>query len=380
MNLAELQIFADMPAGTRNLLLRVLVVIVALAVIFLARRLLTLVVLTPLKRVLGTSQARERVFGQVVGPVRMILIAIALLVTTQLLVPNDPFFRNMIGVVARVLILVAALTLIYRFVDLLLPTGAQLASLTGIVIEERLLPFLRVGIKLFVFAMGVVIVVQELGYDVSGLIAGIGIGGLAISLAAQDTIANLFGFASIVGDSPFAIGDYVKTPDVEGTIEHVGLRSTRVRKLDQTLITLPNSVMANSAISNLSRMRKRWVDFTIGIGQAASSAQMRELVDRLRQMLNEWPTVEPGSVQVFFSKFSPMSLDVLVRCFVQKQSWADLMLEQEAIQLRTLEIIAEMGLMLAMPNQPLIIENPEKVMRAPWSGFIRQGDQREADS
>lgn len=363
MFIAQIPLINDLPEPARNLFFRALAVLVALILIILMRRLLVLVVLSPLKRLVGGHQSRERLLDIITGPIRLILIALALLVSAQLLVPEDPFFRNLIGLVVRMLLLISALMFIYRLVDLLLPTGAQLASFTGIVIEDRLLPFLRVGIKLFVLVMGMVIIVQEFGYDVTGLIAGIGVGGLAISLAAQDTIANLFGFASIVGDSPFAIGDYIKTPDVEGLIEHVGLRSTRIRKTDQTLITLPNNVLANSAISNLSRMRKRWVNFTVGIALTANSDQMRALVARLRETLNEWPTVEPGSVQVFFSQFSPNSLDVMVRCFVLKSAWVDLMLEQEAIQLRTMEIIAEMGMMLAVPITSVVIDNPSALER-----------------
>lgn len=356
MLLAQINIIT--PEAARSLLFRGLAVLVAVIIIILARRILMLVVLGPLRRIAGGNQSRERLLELVTGPIRLILIALALLISTQLLAPQDPFFRNVIGLIARVLMLVAALTLTYRLVDLLLPTGAQLAALTGIIIEDRLLPFLRVGIKLFLLVMGVVIIIQELGYDITGLIAGIGVGGLAISLAAQDSIANLFGFASIVGDSPFAIGDYIKTPDVEGNIEHVGVRSTRIRKLDQTLITLPNNILANSAISNLSRMRKRWVNFTVSIALTADSRQMRMLITALREMLNEWPAVEPGSVQVFFSQFSPNSLDVMVRCFILKGTWVELMLEQEAMQLRTMEIIAEMGMVLAVPIAPVIINNP----------------------
>src|SRR5690606_26190200 len=162
----------------RSLLFRGLAVIVAIILIILTRRLLVLVVLTPLKRVVGGHQSCERLLEMITGPIRLVLIAVALLVSAQLLVPDDPFFRNLIGIVVRMLLLVAALTLIYRRVDLLLPTGAQLASFTGIVIEDRLLPFIRVGIKLFVLVMGVVIIVQEFGYDVTGLLAGIGVGGL----------------------------------------------------------------------------------------------------------------------------------------------------------------------------------------------------------
>ncbi|NOG50552.1 MAG: mechanosensitive ion channel family protein [Chloroflexi bacterium] len=158
--------------------------------------------------------------------------------------------------------------------------------------------------KIFIVAIGGVIILQEFGYDVTGLIAGLGVGGLALSLAAQDTVANLFGFASIIGDSPFSLGDYIRTPDVEGTVEHVGVRSTRVRQSDETLITIPNNVLANSAISNFSRMPRRRIDFTVGVTYRTTAAQMRVLLDRLRTLLKAWPSADPSTVQVYFSKFN----------------------------------------------------------------------------
>lgn len=344
-------ILPDLPPSTRELLLRTLAVLVALIIIYFARRIVTLVIMLPLKRLTGRihTNTSERLLDIILGPVRMILIALALTISAQLLIPNDTFFRGLISVITRVMVIFAALTVSYRLIDLLLPTSNQLASMTGIRIEERLVPFLRVGIKLFVVAIGIVIIIQELGYDVSGLIAGIGIGGLAISLAAQDTIANLFGFASIVGDSPFSIGEYVKTPDAEGTVEHVGLRSTRLRQLDQTLITVPNNKLANSAISNMSRMMKRRIDFTVRLTYATSNTQMRDVLTKLRDTLNDWPSVEPNSAQVFFSKFNEYSLDILIRCFVRKQTWAEMMAEQEAIFLAVMDIIEESGLDIAIP-------------------------------
>jgi len=352
--LDQLPIFTSMSPSVREIILRVIALAVALLIIFLARRLVTLVALIPLRRLnerLNTSTP-ERLLGIVIGPVRLVLIAVALTLSVQLLIPNDTFFRGFVSVASRTLITFAFLTLVYRLVDLLLPSGAQLASLTGIRVEERLVPFLRVSLKLFVIAIGIVIVIQELGYDVSGLIAGIGVGGLAISLAAQDTIANLFGFASIVGDSPFSVGEYIKTPDAEGTIEHVGLRSTRIRQTDQTLVTLPNNKLANSAISNLSRMSKRRIDILIRMHYGTSSTQMSALLTEIRAILAQWPAIEPQSQQVFFSRFSENALEVIVRCFVLKAAWADMMTEQEQIQLRIMEIVEKNGLELASPLLP----------------------------
>src|SRR5262249_35855949 len=132
--------------------------------------------------------------------------------------------------------------------------------------------------KLLFIVLAVLVIVQEWGYDPSGLIAGLGIGGLAISLAAQDTVKNLFGFTTIVGDQPFTVGDFIKTADVEGTVEHVGVRSTRIRRQDQAYVTVPNSVLANSAILNWSRLSKRWIDMTLRITYDASRSDILKLL------------------------------------------------------------------------------------------------------
>src|SRR5947208_14792157 len=100
---------------------------------------------------------------------------------------------------------------------------------------------------MIVLALALVIIIQVWGYDVTGLIAGLGLGGLALSLAAQDTLSNVFGFAAIVSDRPFVVGEYIKTKDVEGAVERVGLRSSRVRQIDQAIVAVPNNLLASSA-------------------------------------------------------------------------------------------------------------------------------------
>ncbi|MCU0464205.1 MAG: mechanosensitive ion channel family protein [Anaerolineae bacterium] len=355
----DIPIFSSLPVQVREAIVRILVLAVALLLIYLARRVLTWVLLTPLQRLMNRSgrQVNERLIKAVFGSVRLVLVAVALLVSAQILAVGDSFFFGLIQVMARSLLIIATLLLVYRLVDILAPTGIQLANLTGLTIDERLLPFLRAALKLFIIAVGLVIILQELGYDVSGLIAGIGIGGLAISLAAQDTIANLFGFASIVADRPFNVGDYIKTPDGEGTVERVGLRSTRLRQVDQTEITLPNNKVANSAISNLSRMNKRRIDIALAMTYDTTADQMRELLAKLRTLLDTWPTVERDSIQVFFNKFGESSLDVAVRCYIQKSSFIDLVNEQELIQLAVMDIVEALGLNLAFPSRSIYIEN-----------------------
>jgi MscS family membrane protein len=216
---------------------------------------------------------------------------------------------------------------------------------------------LRTGLQIIILAILLVIIIGEWGYDVSGLIAGLGLGGLAVSLAAQDTIANVFGFSAIVADRPFVVGEVIKTPDVEGTVEHVGLRSTRVRQPDQALVTLPNSKLVSSAILNWSRLSKRWLNLTLRIDYNANSQQIQSLIERLRTTLAEREHVETDSVVVFFTNFGDQALEVLVRCYIMLPDWTDFSREKEAINLEIMRIIEELDLSIALPNRTVFIEN-----------------------
>ena len=163
-----------------------------------------------------------------------VVVAIGLLISTQILTVGGTeliFIERL----ARSLIIVGVAVALNHAITLI-HSGSRLLTATGITLTDELMPFMRTGLRIVLIALALIVIIQEWGYNVSGLIAGLGLGGLAFSLAAQDTVANLFGFSTIVGDRPFAIGEYVITPDAEGIVERVGVRSTKIRTLDQALV------------------------------------------------------------------------------------------------------------------------------------------------
>ena len=135
---------------------------------------------------------------------------------------------------------------------------------TSFKIDEILIPFLSRTIQFIIAAISLTVILQVFDYEISGLIAGLGIGGLAISLAARDALANLFGGIVIITEKPFTIGDWVKTPSVEGTVEDISFRSARIRTFAQALVTVPNATLANEPITNWSKMGKRQITFNLG--------------------------------------------------------------------------------------------------------------------
>jgi len=357
-----MNLFDQLSEPTRNFLLRILLAVLALVIIWLMRRIITRLILSPLRRAAQGSSLQwdEYVLEAAVLPGRLLIFALGLYVGAQILALDLParlFVENLI----RSFVIIAIFLVVYRAVDLLTTTSTRLRRVTGVSVEDPLLPFVRTGIKIVIVAVLLVIVIGEWGYDVTGLIAGLGLGGLAISLAAQDTISNLFGFSAIVGDRPFLVGEFIKTADVEGTVEHVGLRSTRIRQNDQALVSIPNSKLASSAILNWSRLSKRWVNMTLRIEYHATRQQIEALLERLRSMLRERESVQQDSIVVFFTNFGEQAIEVLVRCYIMIPGWVEYSAEKERINLEIMRIIEDLGLTVAVPNRPIYIEGTPNI-------------------
>ena len=186
------------------------------------------------------------------------------------------------------------------------------------------------------------------GFDITGLIAGLGVGGLAISLAAQDTFSNLLGGLTIMTDHSFAIGDVITTPDVEGIVEDIRFRSTKVRTFTQFLVTVPNKQLSNNSVTNLSRIGKRRVRFYINLEYGTRPEQIRHLIEMLKTRMESRDTIVPDSVLICLERFSSSSLDVLFQCFLQIVDFVPYLQEQEAILLDVMDVMAEEKLSFAL--------------------------------
>ena len=170
--------------------------------------------------------------------------------------------------------------------------------------------FILKSIRFFILMLAFIAVLQEWGYNVSGFLASLGLVGMAFALAAKDTAANLFGSLVIFTDKPFKIGDWVKTPEVEGTIESVGIRSTKVRTFAQALVSVPNGVLANSAILNWSKMGKRRVKTTIGVTYDTSGDTLEQIINDIKEMLKNHPDIHQDTIHIYFSAFGDSSLNI----------------------------------------------------------------------
>jgi MscS family membrane protein len=341
----------------KALIARLLFVVVAFVLLVVLRSILTILLIPTFKRFAKRiDYDHTTILRDMALPLQFFVIAIAITISSHIFAVGDSV-DVFIGNIASSFVILALLMGLYRIIDLLMPSSNRLSTVTGIVLEERIIPFIRTGIKLLIIVMGVVIILQRWNYDVTGLIAGFGLGGLALALAAQDIAANLFGFMALVSDNPFDVGEFVITPDAEGIVEHVGLRTTRLRRLDQALIYVPNSKMANSTIINWSRLEKRRLDYTININYGTTTGEMRVLLHRLREMLKSQEKVDQDSVVVYFIDFTDSALKVLLRCFIYLKDWSEFQAEKERIHLEVIDIITSLGIEFAYPSMSLYVEN-----------------------
>ena len=220
-------------------------------------------------------------------------------------------------------------------------------------IGRSLVPLaVRVG-KVVVLIIAVISLLSHLGYPVAGLIAGLGIGGIAFALAAQKTIENLFGAFSIGVDQPFREGDFVKIDQQMGTIEAIGLRSTRVRTLDRTVISIPNAQVAESRVECFAERDRIRMAITIGVEYATTGAQLRQILDGFRTILQEHPRVWKDTIVVRFAGFGASSLDLEIMTWFETADMNEFRGLREDVLMRFIDVVETAGSAFAFPTQTL---------------------------
>lgn len=238
-----------------------------------------------------------------------------------------------------------------RIVDGLSELWAARAGKTEGTYDDQLVPIGRKSLKAFFVVTGAVMVIQNLGYSVSSLLAGVGIGGAALAFASKDTVANFFGSLVIFIDRPFMIGDWVEVGSVEGTVEVVGIRVTRIRTFANSLITIPNAQFTTTPINNWSRMRKRRIKMTIGLTYDSRPDRIREAVEAIRAIIRNDDRLHQDFYLVNFFDLGPSSLDIFCYLFTRTTNWAEHMQIREEFLLRVMEAMHGLGLEFAFPTQ-----------------------------
>jgi MscS family membrane protein len=251
----------------------------------------------------------------------------------------------------KALILVAFFWALLRAADAVLERleGSSWASIHPS--ARSLLPLARRIATLCVLALGVVAMLAELGYPVTSLIAGLGIGGLAFALAAQKTVENLFGAVSLGLDRPFVVGDFVKIDDqVLGTVEAIGFRSTRIRTLDRTLVSMPNGKLAEMRIETFALRDRLRFALNLGLAYGTTREQLERVLAGVEKALKEHPKIWLDGVTVKLKELGDAGMIVEVSCWFDTKDWNEFMQIRQDMLLTIMQIVEDSGASLAVPS------------------------------
>jgi MscS family membrane protein len=214
-------------------------------------------------------------------------------------------------------------------------------------------PLGRRAAQVFLVLLAIIAVLQNLGVNVTGILAGLGVGGLAVALAAQKTVENLFGGLTLAADQPVRVGDFCRFSGRVGTIEEIGLRSTRVRTLDRTLVTVPNAEFAALSLENFTQRDRIWFHALLGLRYETSPDQLRHVLAGLRNVLRTDSRVDPVPARVRFVGFGAHSLDLELFAYVRTRDYDEFLGIREELLLAIMDCVAASGTGFAFPSQTL---------------------------
>jgi len=326
---------------------------------FLVARLIDVVFCGWLRRLATKTETRfdELVIELISGPVKV--VSFVILVHAGLRIFSWPQWVEVW--LSKILLIVVALSLTYlvlKCTDVLMEhwkerTGED----TDKAFDAMLFPVMRKGVKAFVVVVAVLLTTHNLGLNITSLLASLSIGGLALGLAAQDTLANLFGAVAVYVDKPFRVGDRIQVEKVDGTVENIGLRSTRVRNLDGFLVTIPNKTMGSATIINVSRRPGIKSEMNLGITCDTPSSTVRRAVSLLEEVYRADPRT--ADLVVSFNKFTDSSLNLQVI-----HVWNGHDLKAHAAAMHELNLAVKLrfdgeGIRFAYPTQTLIVRQEQ---------------------
>ncbi len=297
------------------------------------------------------TKADDQLTAALISPLSLLLPVAGVYAAVRVLLVVRSEWREPADIAFKVLSIVILTWTLFRIIDALAVFLTELTAKTESKLDDQVVPLVRKAGKTFVAVLAFVLAAQNLGYSVSGLLAGLGIGGLALAMAAKDTLANLFGSIMILVDRPFHVGDWITFPGGDGTVEEIGLRSTRVRTFAKTVVSIPNQALANATVENHSLMPKRRIKFTFGVTYDATRDQMADLVTRIEDHLKGHPEIDQDFMLVKFTEFGASSLDVFVYCFTKTTDWTRHLAIRQELNLALMDLVEEMGLSVAFPTR-----------------------------
>lgn len=350
-----------------------LVAIVFLSIILILRRLVPLVLRRSFKGIeklisftkFPQDLVQDELLQALIRPLRLLVTGLGIW-SASLFYNFEVDDQKIINDIGTTLVLFLLFWAIFRSVD----AGFKVwikhnrdVEQSEVRFNETILQFLMRIIEAGVVIFALVMIFEEVfGHDLTGLLAGLGIGGLAVALAAQDALANLIGYFSIIADHPFDVGDYIIATEFEGVVETIGFRTTQLRRPDRAVIYVPNRILANEVVTNWSqtvngpRRGRARISIMLGLTYSTTADQMQAIVGDIHVMLNEHERIMPTSPVVHFIEFGASSLDILIAFTTRVNSWRDIQATKEGVNLNIMRLVESHGLSIAFPTRTIVLE------------------------
>ncbi len=287
-------------------------------------------------------------------PARLLIITIVSRWTFENL-PVSLLLRQHLANLAAIALIVTLAWLLILLGGAIERRAVRRMSLAGMAATLSLVRVARRAADALIVFAGAIVLLRHYGVDPTPVLAGLGVGGLAIALAAQKTLENVIAGASLIFDQALRVGDVLKLGDLQGTVDHIGLRSTRIRTLDRTIVTVPNGQIANMSLEILSARDRYWFHPMVGLRYETTPEQLRAVTGGIGAMLAGHDFVEPDSVRVRLLRMAASSLDVEVCAYLRAADWAQFMERQETLLLQIMDIVSGAGTAVAFPSQTLYV-------------------------
>jgi len=327
--------------------------------ILMLRKFFTLLVLVPLQKLskYTTIYYDERIISALKAPVRFAFVVIAAHLFFLIIFQETKIIKNILNTLIAYDVFWAILAVTEALRGLFYQFAGRLSS----DLSKEVGNFILAILKIFIMGVGLGAILQVWGINVTALLASLGIGGLAFALAAKDTAANLFGSFSLLADKSIRIGEWIKVGGVEGTVEDIGIRTTKVRSFGKSLITVPNQIVANHPIENFSRRGVRRIKMRIGLTYDTSSTQMSQIVEEIKYMLHTHEHIaQKETLLVNFESFGDSALNIFIYTFTSTANWARYLEIREDIHFKIMKIVEDNNASFAFPSQSIYIEETSK--------------------
>jgi MscS family membrane protein len=307
-----------------------------------------------------TNQLDDGLLTALREPLRFVFVVIGFYAATRV----APFPEAVDAVLTRIIRSLIAFTIfwaLYRAVD---PMSFLFDRVVGVFgragLRDSIRDFFVKVVKFALVAIGVATILQEWDFNVGAVLGGLGLIGMAVAFGAQNLIANLFAGLSIFAEHVFEIGDWIKAPDVEGTVESIGFRTTKIRRFDKALVTIPNVKLSEQAVINFSRMTNRRIYWMIGLEYRSTEDQLRRVVEGIRAYVTTDDAFETNPTRavtmVHVDSFNSSSIDIMLYCFTKTTSWTEWMAVKETLALHIKRLVEEAGAGFAFPSQSVYVE------------------------